>query len=132
MFLKVSGSRVNISMQQAFCIQIQIMELIIMKRAIVSAILTVVLGFSTIADARHFGRGTGIVGTVTAVSAKSFTVSVLSSGTTKTYKVKFGHGTKVTGPSAHAIDSSLVGHSVSIVGSGSGSTIKAKEVVVAS
>ncbi len=102
-----------------------------MKRGIIVSVLAVVLGVGSAADARHLGRANSISGTVTAISKKTITVSVLSSGSTKTYTVRYTTGTKVIGPAAHGIDSSLIGHSVSVVGSGSGSTIKARQIVVA-
>jgi hypothetical protein len=58
-------------------------------------------------------------------------LSVLSANGTQVYTVKFTRGTTIAGTASHSIDSSLVGYSATVVGTGEGATIKASEIVIA-
>ncbi len=103
-----------------------------MKTTITAFVLAAVLGFSSVSDACHKGHhGKGVKGTVTSVGKNSLSLSVPSSAGSSVYTVKFNRGTTITGATGKAINSSLIGDSVTVVGSGNGTTIKASEIVIA-
>jgi len=104
-----------------------------MKTGIIAGVLAAVLGLSSVADACHKGHhhGKGVKGTVTSVGKSSLSLSVPSSNGSEVYTVKFNRSTTITGTSSHAITSSLVGSSATVVGPEEGTTISASEIVVA-
>jgi len=106
-----------------------------MKLGILACALAAVLGMSGVADACHKGHvsnsnSKGVKGRIASVGKSSFRLAVGASASGKVVTVNFGNGSRITGAPHGVIDSSLVGESASVVGTGEGATINASAIVI--